>query len=733
MISSPRARRPACAAALATLLVSALPIPACGKGRPSPKSWPGAPVIVVSIDTLRSDHLPMYGYSRVETPALAAFRKEAILFERAFSHAPLTLPSHGSLFTGTLPAVHGLRDNLGYRLSDKVPTIAGLLKKAGYATGGAISSIVLNGASGIGRGFDLWEDAVEPSVAGQPLGRVQRSGAETVALLGGWVERQPAGQPFFAFLHLYEPHAPYEPPEPYAARYAGRAYDGEIAYADELVGRFFDLLKKKGSWDQALVAVLSDHGEGLGEHGEDEHGVFLYRYALQVPLVVKLPKGEGAGTKVAEPVQLSDLFATIASAAGLRDVAPPPGTTSLLDVASGRAEKAGAIYAETLYPRIHFGWSELHSLLDGPWQYIEAPAPELYDLAKDPAEDENLAAGSPPAFRTLRIEMEKRRAAFTAPASVDPEEARKLASLGYLTTGATAGSGPLPDPKDEIRFIGDLKTATGLFQNKRYPEAIAGFRRLLDRNPRMLDVWDLYAQSLQRMGRTEEALVVLKKGIAASPDGATHYLVAAANLCLVLGKLDEALQNAEIARSRGDPSADDALARIHLARKEWDAAEKEALASLRVRPTRRLPYLILARVEVERNDLPKALELVEKARALGAGHESREIQNLHFLRGDILGRMERFREAELEFQEEIRRFPDSLEAYSSLAALYAAEGRLADVRATIQRMVAANPTPEAYSLAVKTLGVVGDRSGAETVRRAAASRFPSDKRFGGRA
>ena len=219
----------------------------------------------------------MYGYAGVETPVLSAFRKEAILFERAYSHVPLTLPSHGSIFTGTLPAVHGLRDNLGYTLNPKVPTLAELLKTNGYATGGAISSIVLNGGSGIGRGFDFYEDTVEPKEANQALSRVQRSGAETEQLLARWLEAQPPDRPLFAFLHLYEPHTPYEPPEPYAGRYLSQPYDGEIAYADELVGRFLEVLKKKGLYDRALVVVLSDHGEGLGEHGEDEHGIFLYR------------------------------------------------------------------------------------------------------------------------------------------------------------------------------------------------------------------------------------------------------------------------------------------------------------------------------------------------------------------------------------------------------------------------------------------------------------------------
>jgi arylsulfatase A-like enzyme/predicted Zn-dependent protease len=720
-------RRGAGAAGIFFLLLAA----ACGKSRSDgkAKSYPHAPVILVSIDTLRSDHLPMYGYAGVETPVLSAFRKEAILFERAYSHVPLTLPSHGSILTGTLPAVHGLRDNLGYTLNPKVPTLGELLKKNGYATGAAVSSIVLNGGSGIGRGFDFYEDTVEPKEANQALSRVQRPGAETEALLATWLEAQSAEKPLFGFLHLYEPHTPYEPPEPYASRYSRQPYDGEIAYADELVGRLFEVLKKRGIWERAVVIVLSDHGEGLGEHGEDEHGIFLYRWALQVPVMVKLPKSEKAGVTVSTPVQLSDVFTTVVRAVGLPDVKTPDGTLSLLDLAAGAPAPARTIYAETIFPRIHFGWSDLAALLDGKWHYVEAPKPELYDLEKDPAESANLAPEKPQPFRTLRIEMEKRRAAFTAPATADPEEARKLASLGYLSSGATAGSGPLPDPKDEIFVVRDLKDGSGFFHTGRYDEAIAIFRRLLDRNPRMLDVWDLYSQSLQKLGRNEEALAALKKGIQLSPDGATHYLLAVASLCLRIGKLDEAQKHAEIARGRGDPTADEVLSRVHLARKEWDTAEASAQAALKARPNKRFPYIVLARVAVARNDLPRALELVEKCRALGEGRSVPEIQGLHYLKGDILGRMERLGEAEAEFKEEIRVFPDNLDAWSSLTALYAAKGRLADVRRTAKEMVEANPTPEAFATAAKTLSVVGDNEGAAILRSLAARKFPGDRRF----
>ncbi|HQR46367.1 MAG TPA: tetratricopeptide repeat protein, partial [Thermoanaerobaculia bacterium] len=465
-------------------------------------------------------------------------------------------------------------------------------------------------------------------------------------------------------------------------------------------------------------------GEGLGEHGEDEHGIFLYRYALQVPLMVKLPNGARGGTSVGTPVALSDVFTTLAEAAGPPGFVPPPGTMSLLEVAPEATPRS--FYAETLFPRIHFGWSDLASLVQVPWQYVEAPKPELYDLDKDPAETRNLAAGLPPAFRTLRIEMEKRRAAFTAPTSVDPEETRKLASLGYLSTGATAGSGPLPDPKDEIFIVGDLKKVAALFLSKHYEEAIAGFQALREKHPQMKDLSDLTSQALQHLGRNEEALEVLKQGAAASPEAAANYALAIAELCLKLGRLEEARKHAEIARGRGDPGAADVLARIHLAEKNWNAAETEARAVLEARPTNRAALLVLARVELGRNDLPKALEFADRVRVVG---EERATPNAHYVRGEILRRMKRFIEAEAEFEAEVRAAPNNLDAWCALAALRGGDGRTADAREAARRMVAAVPTAEAYARGVATLRGAGDAPGAEALRQAAGAKFPSDRRF----
>ena len=327
-------RFPSFATALAVL--AALGTGCARRSKPA-ESFPNAPVVLISVDTLRSDHLPFYGYAGVETPALSALREDSILFSNAWSQVPLTLPSHASILTGRLPGDHGIHDNLGYLLRKDVPTIAELLKKQGYATGAAISCYVLKAVSGIGRGFDLYDDDVDSAEGRLSLGRVQRAGPETESRLEKWVAERKDGEPFFAFLHLYEPHTPYEPPEPFKSRYAKVPYDGEIATSDALVGRFLAVLKQRGIYDRALIVFLSDHGEGLGEHGEAEHGMFLYREALQVPLLVKLPGSRRANTSVASAVPLTDVFTTIGLAAGVPGFVPPAETESLLAVTSAIA------------------------------------------------------------------------------------------------------------------------------------------------------------------------------------------------------------------------------------------------------------------------------------------------------------------------------------------------------------------------------------------------------------
>lgn len=701
----------------------------CRRGAPR-ETFPGAPVILVSVDTLRSDHLPAYGYTGVETPALNALRKDSILFERAWSHAPLTLPSHASILTGLEPSAHGLHDNLGYKLKAGVPTLAELLKKQGYETGGAVSCFVLKGESGISRGFDFYDDAVGLPEGQAALGQVQRAGPDTEARLETWLAaRTTGGGKLFAFLHLYEPHTPYEPPEPFKTRYAAQPYDGEIAQADAIVGKFLAFLKARGLYDRALIVFLSDHGEGLGDHGESEHGMFLYRETLQVPLFLKLPGGKRAGETVATPAALIDVFTTLAEAAGVKGFARPEGTRSLLDPPGAPPRR---ILSETFFPRIHFGWSELSSLFDGRWHYIEAPKAEIYDVAVDPGETVNRLAEKPDALRAMLAEAGKRKPAFESAGDLDPEARKKLASLGYLSAGSSsANAGGLDDPKDRIRTFEELRTGLGDFYAGNHARAHATFTKLLKENPRMLDVWDMDSKVLVQLGRPEEALAALKKTVDLAPEAArTPYLREVANLCLQLGKWDEGAKHAEALRALGDPDAEDIAARAALGKGDFAAAEPAARAAYEKGSgkTRVRGALVLGRLAVMRNDLATAQKWAGEAAALSA--DDKLVQSgLHMLRGDVLARQGHAVQAEKEFLDEIRLYPDRLDARVSLSALYVAVGRREDARRVVIQLVTRQPTPEAFVLGIRTFRSTEDPEGEAQLRREARRLFPKDPRF----
>lgn len=702
--------------ALTALLAGALVLPGCRRGA---LVFDSAPVVLICVDTLRADHLPAYGYKAVQTPNLDALRRDSILFENAYSQVPLTLPSHTVIFTGLLPPQNGVRDNLGYPLGAGPETLAGLLKKRGFATGGAVSSIVLSHATGIARGFDFYEDDIEPTAIGQSLGRVQRNGAETQARLWRWVEGH-SGQKFFAFLHLFEPHTPYEPPEPYKSRY-GLAYDGEIARADEIVGDFLNALKARGLYDRSIVLFLSDHGEGLNDHGEEEHGVLLYREAIHVPLFLKLPGSRRGGETVAAPAALADVLPTIASLVG---APPPPGLPGVsLTVHLAGPGPDRRIYSETLYPRLHLGWSDLASLVDGRYHYIEAPRPELYDVTADPAEKKDLAPGLPAPLRAMRVELLQWPRPMQAPGLSDPEQVKKLASLGYLSVSSSELSRKdLPDPKDRVGAVEKLKTGFGHLTAERYAEAAAIFRELLKADPGMTDVWELLATADTKLGRDAEALDALKKAAQLSP-GNPQILLALAEFYLETGQYEEARKHALLARDVGAATAHENLARIAVEQGDLATAQSEAEAALREYPDRRIPHMVLGRVKKERGDLAGALSQLDLASRGTEEKKQPPLRNLNFLRGDILARLQRNAEAEAAFREELKDFPSSSAAWTGLALLYASQGREADARGALGSLEKIG-LPGALFAAAKTYEVLGDEESARRVRQELHRRFP---------
>jgi arylsulfatase A-like enzyme/Tfp pilus assembly protein PilF len=719
----------------ALLLLALAAAAACHRGGDSGAgavgTFPKAPVVLISIDTLRSDHLPAYGYDQVETPAIDALRKDAVLFERAYSHIPLTLPSHVSMLTGRLPTEHGVRDNVGYRYDGgKFPSLAAVLQGAGYATGAAVSAYVLRADTGIDHGFDLYDAGVQVHFT-DSLGLSQRPGNETADAALRWV-RTVKDRPFFLFLHLYEPHTPYAPLEPFASRYAGRPYDGEIATADSIVGRVLRELKELGIYDQAVILLLSDHGEGLGDHGEQEHGIFLYREALQVPMMLKLPAGRQGNSRVSQPAQIVDVFPTLLGLVGVvppkEEAGPFPGRP-LLDLRSPQAAPRD-LYAETFYPRLHFGWSELTALIRDRYHYIHAPGPELYDLAADPGERTNVLTRERRAFVAMRQSLQRMERELQTPGAVDPETARKLAALGYAAGPArTARGESLPDPKSRIATLQDFDLANRLFAQQRFAEAVPAFRRLLAGTPRMVDAWENLAQSLQKLGRLEEALDAYEHAMEGS-GGASHVAVATGSLLLQMGRLDEAQAHAELGLKGSPAMANSLLAQIAIARNRPGDAEKAARAALAAPGPRIAPLMTLAQVLQKQGKLEEALGYANQAadEVARTGAAGQKFAGLHYVRGDILARLGRSQDAERDFLQEIQDFPLDTRAYASLSLLYASEGRAQEAVQALRRMVeTAHGSPAAYAEAVKTLRILGDPQGAAALLRHALTVHPDSK------
>ncbi|MFL6245366.1 MAG: sulfatase-like hydrolase/transferase [Thermoanaerobaculia bacterium] len=696
---------------------------ACG-GEHAPRPSNQTPVFLISIDTLRSDHLPAYGYRGVSTPAIDKLRGDGILYEHAYSHCPLTLPSHSTILTGRLPADTGVRDNIGYQLDPSVPTLAEALGKNGYRTGAAVSSFVLRRNTRIDRGFDFYDDAVEQQSAGTAIGEIQRPGPKTAAIARNWIASN-AGNPLFFLLHLYEPHSPYEPPEPFRGRYA-LAYDGEIAAADQIVGEFLDFLRERDLYDRSLIVLFSDHGEGLGDHGEDEHGIFLYREAIQVPLIVKLPGNSMRGRSVATAVQLSDIFPTVVELTATKTASVP--AKSLLAFVKSEAQER-LVYSETYYPRFHFGWSDLHSITDGRKHLIQAPRPELYDVSSDPAERTNVLEQERRAYGAMRAALQPLIREAAAPAPVDSEEAAKLAALGYLGAGAQIASDEaLPDPKDSIGAFADVRRAFTLARRGETEAALAVTNKILAGNPRMLDLWDLKARLLGVQRRQREAIEAAKEGLRLAPT-ASHLALLIATLSIELGEFDDAEKHAELAMRIEPARAHDLLARVWIGRGNLDRAESEARKSLASQKDRALAFVTLGRVEKERGNYEAALRNFDAAVAALNEREKRTINSLHYLRGDTLARLGRIDEAEQAFREEIRLFPEEPRAYRNLVLLYVSAGRTAEATAVIRQLIDRSPTPLAYFAVIDVLKTVGDERGVKFWARQAQQRFPHDRRF----
>ena len=679
------------------------------------------PVILVVIDTLRADRLPVYGYQAGRAPGLAAFAREAVVFDRAYAHAPQTLPSHVSMFTGRLPFEHKVRDNLGFTLEAGTPTLAEMFRSAGYKTGGFVSAYVLRPETGVSKGFDVY-DATFPAVAAdRSVAQVQRPGPQTLAAAEAWLGSLTSDR-FFLFLHLYEPHKPYRPPERFADL---AAYDGEVAFADEVVGTLFASLKARGWYDTATIAVLADHGEGLGDHIEEEHGLFLYDEVIRVPWIVRLPRAQSAGRRVKDPVQHIDLLPTFAALAGL---AAPPGlrgrdlSVALFD--RGALPPQG-IYAEALYPRYHFGWSELLSLTDDRFRYIKAPREELYDLERDPGERMNIAAERGQSATALRSALEALVAGrdLDAPSAVSAEDRQRLAALGYVGTQSSSsgrGGEARADPKDKAPLLRSYRQAVERIGDGRLEEGTRLLRVILDEDPAMTDVWSQYAAALGRLGRFQEAFDAYAHVIALQPDEPNGPL-GASSMLLALNRPDQARAHAELALARAPSQAHQAIALIEVTRKRDDEAIRQAELAAAADPGLPMPAFIRGTIAYNNQQYDRALGFLLEARK-GYAQRSAQARDLYFMIGDSLARLERYQEAEPYLKEEVRLYPQHVRARAGLALLYQSTSRSAEAERALEELVRDVPSREASDTAARVWRMFGRNDRAAAVEAEARGR-----------
>jgi choline-sulfatase len=503
-------------------------------GRPSGGVGPGGMnLLVITLDTTRADRIGAYGYEGVETPTIDRLAREGVLFEHTMAAAPLTCPAHCSIFTSKFPPDHGVRDNGGFFLSPKQLTLATLLKRRGFKTGAVVAAFVLDGKWGINQGFDTYVDEFDMSQSrGVGMGDIRRPGNEVVDRALPWLEKV-KNERFFAWLHFYDPHAPYDPPEPFKTRYAEHPYLGAIAFMDSQIARVVDFLERNRLMDKTVIAVIGDHGESLGQHGEETHAFFVYEATTRVPFIIRAPFEKLRGRRVADPVRSVDLMPTvldlmgIPAPAGIRGVSLTP----LMTGARTTMDLEG--YAEALYPLHHFGWSELRAWRVGRYKAIDAPRPEFYDLARDPHETTNLYAerrtvadGMIARLREIERDAPRDESVSKPEPDVDPETRARLAALGYVGSFVATVSGPKTDradPKDKIGLFNLMSDARDVAQSDRRSnaaaeKAIALYKRVLAVDPNVIDAWFNLGNLSSRLRRFPEAIGYFKRALALKPD-----------------------------------------------------------------------------------------------------------------------------------------------------------------------------------------------------------------------
>jgi arylsulfatase A-like enzyme/tetratricopeptide (TPR) repeat protein len=682
-------------------LFAALFFFAChGTATKSRKNLRNANVLIITLDTTRADHIGAYGYTAAQTPNVDALAREAILFEHCITPTAYTLPSHSSIMTGLYPPSHGVRINGEAALADSNTTLAERLSARGYRTAAFVAAFVLDGRWGLSQGFQQYDDHFKLGPDQRlDLARVQRPANQVVDAALQWLDSG-AKQPFFAWVHLYDAHFPYEPPEPFRSRFSkggpNALYDGEISFADSQVGRLLEWLHRKGLDDNTIVVICGDHGEGLGNHGESEHGYYIYDYAVHVPLIVRIP---GRRARVAEQVRTIDIAPTIVELVAGETLKDVDGL-SFLPLIDGQKESPRYAYSESVATKLQYGWSALYGLRTNDFKFIEAPRQELYDLKQDPAESVNRLDDDRRVARQFLGELTRvrdttaRRAPKAQEANIDDETMKKLASLGYLGGGSTSPARDdkdLADPKDTMQLFDSVGYAAHLIAENDYKQAARVLEIVLHEDPHVPQAQLLLVSAYRQTGRAPKAKEVLDAYLKADPNN-MHALIAMAEILEDEGRSDDVL-----AICRRAVAADNRNARA---------------------------YEVMADVYMTRNEHQGALPLLRKVVEI----QPKLTRSRNNLAAALIG-VGQLNEAEKLLEDITRQYPKFPLAHYHLALLREHQSRLAEARVEYETELTNHPKTFAARFNLGNLLLhMGDENGAEEQMRVLIRDDPADAR-----
>lgn len=654
------------------------------------------PILLVSMDGVPATDLSAYGAQGSDTPALDALANESVVFERAYTHSPQSLPAHASLLTGRLPLDHGVRDDAGFSLASDTSTLAELLRNRGFATGGAVSSFLLQARTGIGQGFSFFDDEM-PSGPSEEIAAVERTGSQTIDVAERWMARQ-GGQRFFLFVQV-----------------PGRD-------ADAAVMRLTGALKQRGLYDDATILVVGDRGD-VGS------GLTLDDRALRVPFIVKQPDGQGSRRRILSPVQNVDVLPTILDLVRAPVPAGLPGRSlrAVLDDTDA-VLPASPIYAESLAAYFRFGGEPVYALTGEHFRFVRGTGEDLV-----PLESGEEAVGEANEAARLRSDLEGLvgTAMIPAPAPLEAREEDRYALLGYLGSSGPAAVEVALDASSQRTIVEGHRAAAILIGQKKYTAGIRALQTISRAHPSLAPIHFQIGVLLARTGRIEEAILEFGKVRELRPE-ASAAARALADALVKAGKTDAAKEQATVAVMLAEAespaevfAAHEMAARVALVSGDKEAATEHAAAAHEADPSIPVRQFVQGRLLYEEGKYEDAVTTFAQA-AMTLAEANRSLADLHLYLGESLARLDRYDEAESQFREELRDFPRSMQAYTSLAMLYRASNRDAAVEDVLNELVASTPTPEGYGVAARLWTILGDPSRAEALRSDARTRFRGD-------